>query len=1172
MVRMVRLGVDASGGVATVSAWVAIGFRKNLSGILSSPTFGIGVSVLLYLLLCLVFLGVTQERADAQSAWSEGFDEGERRATIRILESNEQRIVLEVEPPAYSLSERVVDGIAYDVVSIPDWGMTDEAGAPQLPNRRVMVGVPAGAEIRLEVVGIMAQEDGPYQLMPAPDVVLGGDPLAQTEPRNQPPQFEERVFESPAIYEKDALHPGVIANVAEVGSMRSQRVVAIDLYPIQYNPVTSRIVFHSQFRVELSLSYPPRRTVLEAAGPENPSFEALLQGHILNYPSTKEWRGKLVEPIEVSGAAADWPLAADSYKIYVSEDGLYQLTYDDLAGSGVPVDLETFDPHKIQIFSGGEEVAIRVVGEEDDRFDAEDYVLFYGQGISNKYTARNVYWLTHGQALGRRMPKRNGKPGGTLVTPAVFASHLLAEEDLVYVSQWPGDDSTDRWVWHRLLAYPETPVGVTINLALGHVVSDAMPNTLRVVLKGGTFWPTVNPDHHAEFRVNGYYVGEHWWDGNGTIEVVNLDVPPSYLKAGTNSVWISLPGDADVPENLTDYVDFVLLDRIELSYGHAYRADSNRLRFNQASAGTWAYEISDFTESPIEVFDISAPASVTQIISPAIEPFTPTYTVRFSDTSPSTVTYLVAASEHWLSPEGISKDLPSDLHSRANGADYIVITHASFEPAAQTLASYRAAQGLRTVVVDLEDVYDEFGYGLSIPQAIRDFVQYAYEQWQEPAPSYLVLLGDGTYDPKNHLDQGVVSFMPPYLAFVDPWMGETATDNWYVAVAGDDDWPDLFLGRLPANTLAEANEMVRKTITYEQSLPDDGWNGRIAFVAGKQPDATGAGNFHDLSDDVISGQVPAFYEVSKIYLGAIPGSTCNLGSACRQRLVDTINAGTLLVNYIGHGSVIQWDGAYILGLGAINQLTNSGRYPIMLPMTCLEGMFTSPDPLKPSISESVVRATDKGAVASWGPTGLGVASGHDHLNKGFLQAALWDGIREIGAASYAGKLRLDNAGTSSEQILEYTVFGDPALRIHSLEVVDVRVEKSVEGNAAPGPGDVLTFTLSFTNTGPDVAIGVVLSDSLPSFLLTPTVVYSSPEVLLQHAGVTFAWTISDLLPHTGGEVRIRAVIDPDAEYPVSFFNSAVISTTTAELVPSNNRSWIGINTSKAYLPLILKEQ
>jgi uncharacterized repeat protein (TIGR01451 family) len=178
----------------------------------------------------------------------------------------------------------------------------------------------------------------------------------------------------------------------------------------------------------------------------------------------------------------------------------------------------------------------------------------------------------------------------------------------------------------------------------------------------------------------------------------------------------------------------------------------------------------------------------------------------------------------------------------------------------------------------------------------------------------------------------------------------------------------------------------------------------------------------------------------------------------------------------------------------------------------------------------------------------------------------------MGAASYAGKLRLESANISPEQIQEYTVFGDPALRIHSLEAVDVRVDKTVEGSEAAGPGDILTFTLAFTNAGPDAATGVLLSDSIPSFLLTPTVVYSSPEVLEQHAGVTFTWTISDLLPHTGGEIRIRAVVDPGAEHPVSFFNSAVITSTTPDLVPANNRSWIGINTSKVYLPLLLRRQ
>ncbi len=118
------------------------------------------------------------------------------------------------------------------------------------------------------------------------------------------------------------------------------------------------------------------------------------------------------------------------------------------------------------------------------------------------------------------------------------------------------------------------------------------------------------------------------------------------------------------------------------------------------------------------------------------------------------MTYLALTPDRWLTPAEIVRDAPSDLLSTTNGADYIVISHPEFLPAAQTLATYRAGHLPRTKVVDVVDVYDEFGYGLSVPEAIRAFLRHAYDNWEPPAPTYAVFMGDGTYDPKEYLGKG----------------------------------------------------------------------------------------------------------------------------------------------------------------------------------------------------------------------------------------------------------------------------------------------------------------------------------------------------------------------------------------------------------------------------------
>jgi hypothetical protein len=102
-----------------------------------------------------------------------------------------------------------------------------------------------------------------------------------------------------------------------------------------------------------------------------------------------------------------------------------------------------------------------------------------------------------------------------------------------------------------------------------------------------------------------------------------------------------------------------------------------------------------------------------------------------------------------LSPLEIREEQPSELMNEDIGADYIIVTHGDFITDVQPLADHRAGKGLRTMVVDVEDVYDEFNHGVMHPEAIRDFLAYARNRWEAPAPLYVLLVGDGHYDPRD---------------------------------------------------------------------------------------------------------------------------------------------------------------------------------------------------------------------------------------------------------------------------------------------------------------------------------------------------------------------------------------------------------------------------------------
>ena len=178
--------------------------------------------------------------------------------------------------------------------------------------------------------------------------------------------------------------------------------------------------------------------------------------------------------------------------------------------------------------------------------------------------------------------------------------------------------------------------------------------------------------------------------------------------------------------------------------------------------------------------------------------------------------------------------------------------------------------------------------------------------------------------------------------------------------------------------------------------------------------------------------LPENYSKTKVYLG----DDCPDGSpatTCQRDIQSALNEGTLLVSYVGHGTKQYWAEEQLLTLNLFETIQNQDRLPIMLPMTCLEGFYHEAEAGTEAFGEAIVRMANGGAVASWSPTGFGLVTGHDYLEKGFFQAVFHDGIQEIGIAATAGKLYLlahAPAGKYDDLIDTFMLFGDPALRVN----------------------------------------------------------------------------------------------------------------------------------------------
>jgi uncharacterized repeat protein (TIGR01451 family) len=1041
-------------------------------------------------------------------------------------------------------------GRQYAEVTLPGWTSTGEAGAPQLPMAAVALGVPFGVDLAVEV------QPGPGHSFPLPAVPVPVPTLraewdweALAQGGAWLPKPHRSLEEAPTVYDSADLYPGVLAGIESDGAVRQQRVIGVAAYPVQYDPAARTITVYETLRV--TVTFQARAIGGDSGGgpAESASFEDVLQRVLLNYGEAAQWR-RAERDLEV--AVAPWAPPEPGYRVRVEQEGIYELSYDQLAQAGLPVD--GLDPHTLQLYGQGSEVAIYVAGEADGTFDPQDYVLFYGQPAQSKYARHNVYWLTYGQALGARMQARDGTPSAGTV-PAHYPANLRLEQNLIYIPVLTGDENLERFVWEYL--YPPSRPSWSHTFALTAPFPTSDTATLRYALFGYLSSP-ITPDHHTQVYINGALVEDAWWDGiawrMGTVEFSQ-----SLLVPGDNVVSIVCPNDTGLG------YDVVHVDWLELDLASQFVASGDVLSFGYDVAGEWKYQVDGFTNGDVAVFDVTNPQSVQAITGGSVVPSGPTFSLLFRDTIGGATQYWAGTAGQYLAPVSIELDSPSDLGSTDNGADYLIVTHSAFSSSLASLRDYRASQGMRAVEVDVQDVYDQFGFGVDGAPAIRSFLAYAYAHWQAPAPTYVLLVGDGHYDPKDYLAFGRTSYLPPYLAPVDPWLVETASDNRYVALTEGDTFPDMIAGRLPVNSAAEADAVVDKILLYEQSPEPGDWSDRLLFVA---DNADQAGDFAQASDAVIGCCLPGSYQVEKIYYLVNYSSP----SEARQAIIDGITAGKLFVNYIGHASATVWAGEPLFAVDDIGALANGQKLPVMLPMTCYDGYFHYPYvDYGDSIGESIVRTSGKGAIASWSPSGLGVATGHDKLNRGFLEAAFLDLNADLGHSTISGKMRVWVTGANLDLVDTYLLFGDPALRLN-VQQADVGIDKNVEPTSPLQPGDAVTYTLSVTNQGPDVAYHVVITDAMPAFVADAQVVDTS-LTLSQRPGEPFAWDVQDLAPGQEGNIVIRGTVT-DAAGVGWFTNRAEITTGNREVgtLPNEDAvlSLVWTGPLRVYLPLVIR--
>jgi len=1056
------------------------------------PALGVIVLAILATLLALVTRSVARGNADVREA-----------AGLRILHSDETGILLELNTPDYITSAQVFGDEVYQLLEVPGLDMMQEPGRPQLPVMNLLLGVPADAQVKVRVIAVEKAPMGqgfnlPLALYPAPlqDDLRAGE----WYPLNEIPYTLEEIN----------LYPAQEAVITGDAWLRDQRIVRLALYPFQYQAQTDTLTWNRQLQVEVIFETTAggSQGSTVSASQEDVTFEAILEQALVNYDAARAWRG-----MPEAGFVRETSVEGPRLRIVVTEDGLYRVGYQDIVDAGW--NPEEIDPKTLYMSNQGREVAVYVYGEEDHQFGPGDYVLFYGEAfrgewmaswysneadlwstfvqqrsdgssvlwhpeftasMMEKYTAENVYWLLDGVSPNPpRMVEIDGTPGSAPVPETYWTTQRSEVQRYHWEYHYTSEDT---WFMGgstggNIRSFPTT---------LSAISPESFSAVVRAEVVSFNYNNNASPDHHTKFWINNLSdpIDDAYWDGRSRYSFETQVLSADLLEGVNTLQFQALTGVASQP--------WIYIDWFEIEYARLFQAYESEIHFPGNGAGTWRYEVDNFGDETLYVLDVTNPLLPARVLNVSVSSSSipSAFQGVFQLAHGESAQYYMASATAVRIPDSISYYVPPDLRSSSNGADHLIIAHADFLAEAQRLANYRTSQGLRTLVVNVDDLYNEFNEGIYHPIAIKNFLQYTFAHWQLPAPRYVVLVGDGNWelDGVNSFAPGTVPiFMPPNLSWVDAWQGEVDSSNLLATIVGNDPLPDVLISRIPVNNVEQLSAVIDKIIQFE-AYPTADWQMNNLFITDNTPDS--AGDFVAQAEEIIANHIPDDFASLRVYTNdyknVIP-SNCGTspypgGPSCPNvnlAITNVLNGtGAQFASYIGHGAVQRWAGEQIWlyhlddpanpndrYYSDFDNLENQGMLPVVLSMTCLDGYWFHPS-LQPSLAEVFLWTPNAGAVAIFSPTGLGVSTGHDVMQRGFFDAVYQSGVWELGSATLAGKIALYNFSSYTELMHTYNTYGDSALRLHSPYGLALSPE---EAHTAALAGSSVTYTLTVTNTG-----------------------------------------------------------------------------------------------------------
>ena len=748
------------------------------------------------------------------------------------------------------------------------------------------------------------------------------------------------------------------------------------------------------------------------------------------------------------------------FKFKIFESGMYQLSYEELVELNIiqePISTSQIsvysNPSRMLDFTVGnkrpqdlQEISSKTTGPSNSIFGPGSSLIFYAEANGheyydqndgyfkneiNLYSDTNYIYITTSAASRKTVANQNiPSPTDTLYDYIKVNHH--ERESINFIKsgrEWFGENfSNNPLTFYQNYTPPiQKEPQVKIKYKVCTRSTNSFNNKVSLILDNDTVSyveiskvSTIYYTDYVKFATESYLTNTYNNSGQDSLSVRFF-----YHQTENTEAWI-------------DYFTVNTTERITAKKPETllHISDNN----NQVNC----INVSSILQNPI-VWDVTNTSKIKEVQTTRTDSGF-TYTSRL-DTLRK---FIVFEEKNIRTPEFKNKVENQNLHGLSS-TNYLIVTKKSFSNQANQLIDlHDRNDNLSGQVVFVDNIYNEFSCGRPEATAIRDFIKTIYERGKGTDDSlrYVLLLGEGSYDPKNRISNNI-NYIPTFQSSNSVKLTNSyVTDDFYglmddnEGTYSDGDLLDLGIGRLPVKTDKEAQNIINKIVEYydeyadlssvsnyeKKSLTSKGsWKNNIVFIGDD-----GDSNEHMRQSDALAEKIDTSIGVlntKKIFVDAFPQENTSIGELSpetNKKLNKLLKEGTLIVNYTGHGGELGWASERIFLVNDIQSMKNRNRLPLFMTATCEFSRFDSPEGV--SAGEHLILQPQGGAIALFTTVRLVFSIPNFKLNETFysvLESSINKNKTAIGDIFKETKV-MNNGGLNDRN---FTLLGDPALRL-----------------------------------------------------------------------------------------------------------------------------------------------